>query len=151
MNILDSIKPALEILTLVVGMVSALLAALTYRSNSKRERAKWAVQLFEKFYESDQLYRNVREELDSDAPSAAVHMLVEEQSAKFTDYLNFFEMIAFLVDSDQLAEKDVLGLFQYYLDCLKRHTAVMLYVHEPDHGFEYLTAFLGKVSSTRRT
>jgi hypothetical protein len=47
----------------LVGIVSAILALRTYTTNSKRERAKLAVQLFEKFYEGER-YKKVREALD---------------------------------------------------------------------------------------
>jgi hypothetical protein len=76
----------------------------TYRSNSQRERAKWAVQLYEKFYEGDH-YKAIRDKLDcaSDAPEVAE--LVTQEAAAFTDYLNFFEMVTFLADTRQLSKK----------------------------------------------
>ena len=126
-----------------VGIVVAIGAVLTYRSNSQRERAKWAVQLYEKFYETKH-YKQIRDAFDcaSDAPS--VVELVGTESSDFTDYLNFFEMVTSLVEAKQLSEKDVFGLFQYYLRCLKQHTEVMKYLNDRGKGFEQLREFLNK-------
>lgn len=123
-------------------MIAAVAALWTYRSNSRRERAKWAVQLYDKFYETDH-YKPIREKLDC-APDAAadVVQLVTQESAEFTDYLNFFEMVSYLAKSRQLSKDDVLSLFQYYLQCLKRHDSVINYLENKDKGFEQLSGFL---------
>jgi hypothetical protein len=73
-----------------------------------------------------------------------VRVLVKEELSTFTDYLNFFELVAFLADTKQLGEKDVMSLFNYYLKCLKRHTAVRDYLSDSRNGFEHLTGFLDK-------
>ena len=60
--------------------------------------------------------KGIREILDSELPtSAEIRRLVEEQEARFTDYLNFFEFMAYLNECDQLSQKDVRALFHYYL------------------------------------
>lgn len=127
----------------MLGIGAAVVAAITYASNSRRERAKWAVQLYEKFYESDR-YKEMRESLDCDSDGELVLRYVGQESAAFTDYLNFFELVTFLTESKQLSKADVLRLFQYYLHCLKRHTSVMKYVDDEDKGFEQLRRFLSK-------
>jgi len=139
---ISNLKSIVEIATLIIAVVGAFIASVTYRNNSKRERAKWAVQLFEKFYESDS-YKEMRDKLDCTPNAATVQGLVDEESSEFTDYLNFFEMVTFLAKSNQLTKSDVHGLFQYYLNCLKRHRAVMVYLHNEANGFEYLKEFLG--------
>lgn len=136
-------KSIIEVTALFVGVAGAIVALVTYRNNSKRERAKWAVQLFEKFYEADR-YLKVREALDSRETTAEIHELVDSESAEFTDYLNFFEMVAFLAKSRQLSVSEILGLFQYYLGCLKRHTIVMVYVNAKSNGFEHLRDFFNR-------
>ena len=46
--------------------------------------------LYSKFYEQADL-KGIREILDSELPtSTEIQKLVEEQEARFTDYLNFF-------------------------------------------------------------
>lgn len=79
-----------------LGTVAAAICALVvYRRNSRLERVRWASRLYEKFYESDQL-KKVRDDLDCAANSEEVDGIVLKQEAAFTDYLNFFEYVAFL-------------------------------------------------------
>ena len=143
MTPVDHMKAIAEIISYVLGIGAAVVAAKTYASNSRRERAKWAVQLYEKFYESDQ-YKTMREALDCDPDEELVLQHVRQEGTEFTDYLNFFELVTFLTESKQLSQSDVLKLFQYYLHCLKRHKTVMKYVNDKDKGFEQLSGFLGK-------
>jgi len=133
-----------QLASYIVGIVLAVLAFLTYRTNSLRERARWAVQLYEKFYEKKD-YKCLRGALERDADPKAVQELVRKESAEFTDYLNFFEMVTGLAETKQLSRDDVLRLFQYYLQCLKRHDAVMRYINDPRNGYETLREFLAEV------
>jgi hypothetical protein len=92
---------------------AAIGAAFTYWRNSSLERARWMSSLYSKFYEEQDL-KVVREILDSELPtSSEIQKLVEEQESKFTDYLNFFEFMAYLNERNQLSEKDVRALFHY--------------------------------------
>lgn len=134
-------KAIAELVSFVVGAVAAIIAVMTYRSNAKRERAKWVAQLYEKFYEGDR-YKNMREKLDDAQNAEEIEALVNKESAEFTDYLNFFELVTFLAKTDQLLESDVLLLFRYYLRCLKDQKAVMKYLNNQKNGFEQLSGFL---------
>jgi hypothetical protein len=50
--------------------------------------------LYENFYERNDL-KEVREVLDCDTgDSPEINKLVDEESQRFTDYLNFFEFVA---------------------------------------------------------
>lgn len=141
----ERLKDIAETASALLAIGAALVAAKTYASNAQRERAKWAVQLYEKFYESDR-YKLMREELDCEPDEDAVVQHVREESAIFTDYLNFFELVAFLANSKQLSERDVLQLFQYYLHCLEKHAVVSRYINDEHKGFEMLSALLRKTS-----
>ena len=44
--------------------------------------------------------------------------MVDREDADFTDYLNFFEFMAYLEDRGQLSKRDVAALFDYYLRLL---------------------------------
>jgi hypothetical protein len=134
-------KNIAQLASYAVGIVATVLAVWTYRSNSRRERAKWAVQLYEKFYETE-LYKEMRDQLDCAPESEEVGKIVKAESFAFTDFLGFFELVAVLVDNKQLSKKDVLDLFDYYLGCLRRHSAVAVYIDDPAHGFEHLSRFL---------
>lgn len=136
-------KAIAQLASYCVGIFAALGALLTYRGNSQRERAKWAVQLYDKFYETEH-YKQIRDKLDCAADSTDVLGLVTQEPPAFTDYLNFFEMVTFLAETKQLSKMDVLRLFQYYLHCLKQHTVVMKYLNDKDKGFEQLSGFLNE-------
>jgi hypothetical protein len=125
----------------ITGTVAAIGALLVYRNNSKRERARWAETLYTRFFEKPEL-KTVRDQLDSASGDARVARLVSEESAALTDYLNFFEFVAYLESSKQLSKTDVRALFGYYLDCLQRHHDVVGYVQNKEKGFEYLGKIL---------
>lgn len=118
-------------------MLAAGLAAIVYKRNSTFERAKWALSLYEKFYEETTL-KYVRQKLDFPNDSDSVNEIVIREEADFTDYLNFFEFIAFLKTSKQLKSSEIEALFGYYLDCLNRHDRVKQYISNPANGYEGL-------------
>jgi hypothetical protein len=140
----SGLNAVFQLASYCVGMVAAIFAVLTYRTNSQREHAKWAVQLYEKFYEKLD-YKRLRGELDCDANTSSVQELVRAEDQEFTDYLNFFEMVTGLAKTKQLLRDDILRLFEYYLQCLKRHETVMRYINDPAKGYETLRAFLAEV------
>lgn len=118
---------------------AAIYAVIVYKKNSRLERARWASSLYEKFYEREQL-KNVRNVLDCESGSEGVNELVFRGQAEFSDYLNFFEFVAFLNYSEQLELEEVEDLFGYYLACLKRHPIIRKYIRE--NGYERLTNLL---------
>ncbi len=123
------------------ALITAIFAATDYRRNSKLERARWAAGLYEKFYEQTGL-KKVRDSLDCQANAEQINELVLKGEADFTDYLNFFEFVAFLEYRRQLKRGEVEDLFGYYLGCLKRHDIVRRYARE--NGYERLTELLEK-------
>ena len=97
-----------------LGTVSAAFIALwVYKRNSWLDRARWASELYKSFYEEEEL-KQVRDKLDCANGSADVNQLVVEEAPEFTDYLNFFEYIAFLENSNQLLDSEINDLFGYY-------------------------------------
>jgi hypothetical protein len=140
-------KDAAQPLYYSVAIAAALVALWTYRENSRRERAKWMIQLYEKFYEEER-YKPIREMLDCELDSSQlprVKELVDEEDASFTDYLNFFEFVAFLAETKQIEKSDVLQLFQYYLKRMKQQHTVMAYIDNDQKGFEQLRGLLKNV------
>jgi uncharacterized membrane protein YwzB len=138
---LESVQAIVQIVSSVAGIGAAFWALFVYRSNSRRERARWAESLYSRFYEKAEL-KDIRERLDcepgDEAGDAAVADLVAEEPAELTDYLNFFEFVAYLQSSKQLSETDVQALFSYYLECLRKHKTVAAYIEDPKKGFEHL-------------
>lgn len=137
----SAVRDFVGVLGAAFGVVAAAVATWTYHKNSARQRAQWAVQLYEKFYESDR-YRKMRDALDCESDSAEISELVSSEGPEFTDYLNFFELMAYLSESKQVSRTDILALFDYYLRCMKRHPAVMSYIENEQKGFERLGALL---------
>lgn len=135
--VLESVKATVQMLSSGAGIIAVFWALWVYRSNSRRERAHWVEGLYSRFYEKPEL-KVVRETLDCAAGDAAVKQLLSEESPALTDYLNFFEFVAYLESSRQLSRTDVQALFGYYLRCLKRHSDVVGYIQNTEKGFEYL-------------
>jgi hypothetical protein len=138
---LESAKTIVQILSALATAGAAIGALTVYRTNSRRERARWAESLYARFFERSEL-KTIRDKLDCLRGNPEVHRLVAEESAALTDYLNFFEFVAYLRSSKQLSEKDIEALFGYYLDCLRRHDEVAGYIRNRETGFEYLREIL---------
>lgn len=141
-------KDRVEVVYWIAATVSAIgtavaagFAAFVYRRNSVLERAKWASTLYEKFYEADTL-KEMRDKLDCSKDSDSVNEIVMREEPAFTDYLNFFEFIAFLKTSKQLKDAEIEALFGYYLDCLSRHDPVRQYIADAENGYEGLKGLL---------
>lgn len=123
-------------LTPIGTLVAAFWAAWTYHQSVKLARARWIKELYEKFYEQQQL-KPVRERLDS-GDEQSIAGLVRDEEPSFTDYLNFFEFLAYLEESGQVKRADMLGIFGYYLQNLKSCPPVIAYIKDPAKGFEKL-------------
>ena len=143
-----TVKERVEIVYLIAGTISAVgtvtaavFAAVVYKRNSTFERAKWASSLYEKFYEGATL-KQIRDRLDCIKDLDCVNEIVIREEPAFTDYLNFFEFIAFLRSSKQLKDSEIDVLFGYYLDCLNRHDRVKTYISNPENGYEGLAKLL---------
>jgi hypothetical protein len=131
----------------LLAALSVAIGALAYWRNSRLERARWLSSLYSKFYEALDL-KMIREILDcSSANSPEVQKLVHDEDARFTDYLNFFEFMAYLRHCGQLSGKDVAALFDYYLRVLSKHDDVRKYVMNDRNGYGYLKKLLSRFSS----
>jgi hypothetical protein len=140
-------------------LVTAWVAYKNYIYHTQLERLKWLQQLFESFYNSNR-YKTVRQQIDfddmkglrallrrSDAEPAELRREEREQVDLFTDYLNFFEWIAFLESKEQLAFEDVDAMFNYYLKrLLQVDDDQQLRRYIRDQGFERLHRLLNRYS-----
>jgi hypothetical protein len=128
----------------------AVGAYVKYRDSKRLERSKWVLQLYEKFYEQGRL-RRIRQDLDCETSTTeTIEKLVDDEDEDFIDYLNFFEFVSYLRESEQVSDDDVEALFGYYLDCLVDRDRVRKYVFEEDkknRSFEYL----GRTLRARQT
>jgi hypothetical protein len=125
-----------------MAAAGVLVAARTYRKNSVLERARWLANLYSKFYEAPDL-KNIRRTLDECPPNdPEIQKIVADEREDFTDYLNFFEFMAYLRHRSQLSERDVAALFDYYLRNLSKHESVRKYVEKDRNGFGFLKELL---------
>jgi hypothetical protein len=139
---LNQTKTFLEALFYVVAAISSGFAVWTYVKNQSLERSRWASSLYESFYESVE-HKGIRRELDCSADSQNVATLVEREPPEFTDYLNFFEHVAYLVKCEQIKREDAEAYFDYYFKCLQRHPSVLRYIENESNGYEELRRYLG--------
>jgi len=131
------IAKAVQMGSYIAGVFAAFWAVMVYQSNSRRERARWAESFYSRFFEREDL-KHVRDLLDCNSGDPQVSELVTTETSSWTDYLNFFEFMAYLQTSKQLSGRDVQALFGYYLECLKRHREVVAYIRNKEKGYEYL-------------
>lgn len=150
-------KDAFTIIGVVLTAIGVIWAVYVYRRNSNLERVKWISNLYEKFYEKDDL-KIVREILDCQCTEnkkskeeKKVSSIVENETKEFTDYLNFFELIAFLKKNKQVTIEQVDDLFGYYLNCLERHESVRIYLENIDKGYELLSEMLKELKKFEKT
>jgi hypothetical protein len=129
-----------DIATLLVGGLAALIAAFSYRRNSRTRRAEFLCQLHRSFFE-DETYKSVRKALDTEEEEAIAAFVVTE-SEDFTDFLNFFELVAYLQRQNNLSLEDVEALLGYYLALLRERPALRGYIRTRTHGFEELDRLL---------
>jgi hypothetical protein len=159
LRVLGPIGQFLSGIGIIALFVTAWVAYKNYRYHTQLDRLKWLQQLFESFYSSDR-YKSVRQQIDFDDITRLLSLLRRSESDPkelrgeeriqvdlFTDYLNFFEWIAFLESKEQLAFEDVDAMFNYYLKRLlqvDKDRQLRRYIR--DKGFERLHRLLNRYS-----
>jgi hypothetical protein len=139
----------------LAAFVAGLKAVKEYEDRTKAEQTRWVGDLFERFFQG-KLYRRVRQKVDYDDLDNVIILLERNKEPnpefsqeerdlldEFTDYLNFFEFIAFLIVKNQMASEDVRQIFDYYLrrlNQIKQQAPVMEYLEKD--GFENLHKLL---------
>lgn len=145
--------------TMILGLAAlyaGVQAVREYRARARLERGRWMTELFHKFYEGKGGYRLIRQKIDYDDLQDVFALIRKDVSGdtfsqeekdlfdQFTDYLNFFEYVAYLVGEEQLkASSDVGTMFQYYLTRMARiKESNRLSEYIKDNGFERLQKLL---------
>jgi hypothetical protein len=139
----ESAKTVAELVAAAGSLAAGFWAVWTYHSQLKVERAKWFKELYEKFYQDDQL-RRIRDRLDTD-DSAVIARLVRDEPPEFTDYLNFFEFLGYFKERGQITWREVDGFFDYYLRILANNDHLRNYIFDRSKGFEKLRALLSEL------
>jgi len=119
---------------------AGLVGFQDYRYKVIAEKSKWLLQLYEKLFENAQ-YKEVRR-IRADAVGLKFTLDQQKQFDAFTDYLNFFELIARLKIIGQLSGEDIKATFDYYLNLLKKQRNPEIRGYLLKEGFENLNELL---------
>ena len=135
----------------------AFWARQSYRRQVNLEQMRWLQQLYDSFFNSDR-YRAVRQVIDFDDLDQTLELLrrgdsnpyqlslpERTQLDQFTDYLNFFEWVAFLEEEGQLTFEQVDVMFKYYLTRLleiDKNRQLRKYIQS--HSYEQLDRLLDR-------
>jgi hypothetical protein len=150
---------------LLSGVGTIVLAALglwarrNYRRQVNLEQMRWLQQLYDSFYNSDR-YKEVRQLIDFDELAQTMELLRRGDSNphqlslperarvdQFTDYLNFFEWLAFLQEEKQLTFGQLDTMFGYYLTrLLEIDKSRQLRTYIQEKGYEQLHRLLERYS-----
>jgi hypothetical protein len=150
------------ILLALAASYAGVQAIKEYRERSKSERMSHLSDFFEKFYENRR-FKRIRQKIDYGEFSEIKALLEKDSSSKpefdqeerdlfddFTDYLNFFEMIAYWKECDQIREDEMKAMFDYYMRGLAEiPDADYLMDYLKKANFEYLKELLVKYKQTK--
>jgi hypothetical protein len=129
-----------DALTILIGAIAAGFGLYNYIKNVQTKRAEFIYKLHTDFFVSA-TYKKVRSVLDSEDKEERERYVTEEPE-EFTDFLNFFELVAYLEKRGDLSMQDVLALLEYYLQLLCKHKAIREYIEKPSNGFGELDRVL---------
>ena len=92
----------------------------------------------------DPNYREMKTLLDCDGveEEAKLEAVVRAESPEFTDFLNFFELVAYLDNIETITRDDTEALLGYYLNRLHDKGCVWSYIRKTSNGFENLRKLL---------
>lgn len=139
---------SIKMFAAAVAAISAGFAVQTYARNTRTKAAEFLVSLHKAFF-VDATYQAMKELLDcsGEEEKRRLATAVDEESAAFTDFLNFFELVAYLTEIGTLTMDDTNALLGYYLDKLAASPVVLRYVRRSSTGFESLRRLLADRSA----
>ncbi len=136
------IKDWLQVGAYAAATFAALLSWWQYRKNSARERARWLIDLFHRFYE-EPIFKEMRIAVDWGETAFVRAENDKSLLGKLDDYLNFFELVAHLQDRKGLKPEEVKAMFDYPLRAIAQDKDVLPYLRK--YGYEQLDALLKKL------
>ncbi len=133
----------IAIATFVVGIP----AYWQYKKNTEIRNTELLISLYHKFFENKGDLKVVRKWIDSVPVKnkenfEKVKRDDETFEEKFTDYLNFFQLMVVLKNSGQIQENEIRQMFHYYLKLIKQSDFIMAYLKTYD--YKVLEEFLKK-------
>ncbi len=141
------ILPYAQLFTYLAAGGSLIFSAFTYYKNNKVKRGEWLKTLFEKFYEENKFsevrkhieYETLNIYLGVDLNGMCTNMDNEEN---LVNYLNFFELIAFLKLNGHIEKLEVKSMFGYFIKSLNKDEFIKRYLRQFD--FENLEMLLSE-------
>jgi hypothetical protein len=124
---------------ILLSVFALLLSGYSLYRSVRLERAKWAAQLARDFY--GETYREVREALD-DQTGAKIQDYVTRETPRLTEFLNFFELVAYLRNQGQIRQIDLDAMFGYYLEKFRKHPSLTAYIRNPLNSYGELAKLL---------
>ncbi len=96
------------------GVGSAIAAAFTYHRNARTKEAEFLLELHKSFF-IDPNYQPMRGLLDCDGAGerTTLKTVVADESPEFTDFLNFFDLVAYLTFKETISLVDLEALLGY--------------------------------------
>lgn len=146
----------------LAAFYAGVRAVEEYGERSKSERMGRLSDFFGKFYEN-RGFKRIRQRIDF-GDFSQIRALLEKDSSKepefdqeerdlfddFTDYLNFFEMIAYWRKCDQIREDEMKAMFDYYVRGLAElPDADYLLDYLRKANFEHLSELLVKYKQAK--
>ncbi len=138
---MQSFREWLEVLTYAVAVLAAGGSWWQYRRNSARERTRWLFELYQRFYDNEEL-QQMQRLIDWEETYFVKAEKDTAQMQNLDTYLNFFEFLAILYKRRELKKEEVLAMFEYPLRKIAEDEAISAYVNRPDYGYEYLRELL---------
>ncbi len=143
------IKDWIQTVSYGVGAIVALWSLRQYFRNSARERTRWLFDLYHRFYE-DAALKQMRSRIDWGETSFVREETDRQLMQELDDYLNFFEFIAYLLETGELKREEILAMFDYPLRRIATDKWVCTYVQRQDYGYEGLSDLLKKLGYARQ-
>ena len=146
-DVIQAIFQIVSMLGVIGAAIGVSIAFRNYQSQQLTKRAEWLDSLFERFYQKDD-FKKIRKWYETKEIEKVINEddnIVSDEEERITDYLNFFEFIASLEARGSLMLQDVLDLFEYYLQKIKRSPKSMKWIEREDYGFEKLRNLLNKI------
>ncbi len=135
----NTVNDWLQAIFYVVAIAGVIASACQYRRNSMRARTHWLFELYQRFYQHQEL-KQMRVRIDWGDTGFAKEEKDRDLLRELDDFLNFFEFIAYLQKRGELKEKEVRAMFDYPLRRIAEEQPILEYVRR--YGYEELDALL---------
>ncbi|MDX2063712.1 MAG: hypothetical protein SFY70_11670 [Bacteroidia bacterium] len=160
-----------ELAAIAISVLALVLSWVSYSRSRHKEQAEFFSNLYERFFFSSQ-FSDIKHALDwktssrdlllryvsGEAPNLKSYSVFEDFTrdtlliSSFTDYLNFFVLLSYLIKKKQLSREDVVNGFGYYLQqlnsLLDESPHFRRYLENGDDGFKLVLELLERTRTS---